>query len=136
LRNLRTKNLGPRIARIDTKRLFWIFLSKELYLKKILTVYLDNFIITIKELCQQNNVKSLYVFGSVISDRFNEGSDIDLIVEINSDDPVDYAEHYFNLKFGLQDLLERPVDLLESKAISNLFIRQNIDDSKHLIYAA
>jgi predicted nucleotidyltransferase len=99
-------------------------------------VYLDKYILTIKDLCQQNKVKSLYVFGSVLSDRFNEGSDIDLIVEIDSDDPIDYAEYYFNLKFGLQDLLKRPVDLLESKAIRNLFIRQNIDDSKHLIYAA
>jgi uncharacterized protein len=105
-------------------------------LKKIFPVYLDNFIMTIKDLCQQNKVKSLYVFGSVLSDRFNEGSDIDLIVEIDSNDPIDYAENYFNLKFGLQDLLKRPVDLLENKSIHNPFIRKNIDDSKHLIYAA
>ena len=98
-------------------------------------MYLDNYILTIKDLCRQNNVKSLYVFGSVLSDRFNEGSDIDLIVEINSDDPIDYAERYFNLKFGLQELFKRPVDLLESKAILNPFILENIDNSKFLIYA-
>jgi hypothetical protein len=99
-------------------------------------VYLDNYILTIKDLCIRNKVKSLYVFGSVLSDRFHEGSDVDLIVEIDVDDPVDYAENYFNLKFGLQDLLKRPVDLLESKAIRNPFMRKNIDESKHLIYAA
>lgn len=96
---------------------------------------LDNYILTIKDLCRQNNVKSLYVFGSVLSDRFNESSDIDLIVEIDSNDPIDYAERYFNIKFALQDLFERPVDLLESKALQNPFIRKNIDNSKHLIYA-
>ena len=98
-------------------------------------VYLDNYLLTIKDLCRQNNVKSLYVFGSVLSDRFNESSDIDLIVEIDSNDPIDYAERYFNLKFALQDLFKRPVDLLENKAIHNPFIRKNIDNSKHLIYA-
>ena len=95
---------------------------------------LDNYILSIKDLCRQNNVKSLYVFGSVLSDRFNEGSDIDLIVEIYSDDPIEYAERYFSLKFALQDLFKRPVDLLENKAIHNPFIRKNIDHSKQLIY--
>jgi uncharacterized protein len=97
---------------------------------------LDNYILTIKDLCRQNNVKSLYVFGSVLSDRFNDRSDIDLIVEIDSIDPIDYAERYFNLKFALQDLFKRPVDLLESKAIHNPFIRKNIENSKYLIYAS
>ena len=91
---------------------------------------------TIKDLCLRNKVKSLYVFGSVLSEKFHEDSDVDLIVEIDADDPEDYAENYFNLKFELQDLLKRPVDLLESKAIWNPFLRKNIDESKHLIYAA
>jgi len=62
-------------------------------------------------------------------------SDIDLIVDIESNDPLEYADNYFNLKFALQDLLKRPIDLLENKAIRNPFIRSNIDSSKHLIYA-
>jgi uncharacterized protein len=68
-------------------------------------------------------------------DRFTDNSDIDLIVDIDSNDPFDYADSYFNLKFALQDLFNRPIDLLENKAIKNPYIRQNIDDSKSLIYA-
>jgi len=90
---------------------------------------------SMKNLCQQNKVKALYVFGSVLTDRFNDKSDIDLIVDIDSNDPLEYADNYFNLKFALQDLFKRPVDLLENKAIKNPYIRQNIDNSKHLIYA-
>jgi uncharacterized protein len=96
---------------------------------------LDQFSNEINSLCLQNKVKSLYVFGSVLTDRFTDNSDIDLIVDIDSNDPFDYADSYFNLKFALQDLFNRPIDLLENKAIKNPYIRQNIDDSKSLIYA-
>ena len=98
-------------------------------------MYLDNYTNSLIKLCQQNRVKSLYVFGSVLTEQFNEQSDIDLIVEIDSSDPLEYADNYFNLKFALQDLLRRPIDLLENKAIKNPFIRSNIDSSKYLIYA-
>jgi len=89
----------------------------------------------LKSLCQQNKVKSLYVFGSVLTNRFNDKSDIDLVVDIDSNDPIEYADNYFNLKFALQDLFNRPIDLLENKAIKNPYIRQSIDNSKYLIYA-
>lgn len=98
-------------------------------------MYLDNFTNEINRLCLKNKVKSLYVFGSVLTEKFSEKSDIDLVVDIDSNDPFDYADSYFNLKFALQDLFKRPIDLLENKAIKNPYIRQNIDSSKSLIYA-
>ena len=98
-------------------------------------MYLDKYKNEINSLCLQNKVKSLYVFGSVLTDRFNEKSDIDLVVDIDSNDPFDYADTYFNLKFALQDLFRRPIDLLENKAIKNPYVRRNIDHSKSLIYA-
>ena len=93
-------------------------------------MYLDKYKNEINTLCLQNKVKSLYVFGSVLTDKFSEMSDIDLIVDIDSNDPFDYADSYFNLKFALQDLFSRSIDLLENKAINNPFIRKNIDSSK------
>lgn len=102
---------------------------------KIEIMYLDNFKREIENVCIENKVKALYVFGSVLTDRFSDRSDIDLIVDIDSNDPMDYADNYFNLKFALQDLFKRPIDLLENKAIKNPYIRQNIDKSKALVYA-
>ncbi|OFX34245.1 MAG: nucleotidyltransferase [Bacteroidetes bacterium GWA2_32_17] len=98
-------------------------------------MFLDKYKNEIISLCLQNKVKSLFVFGSVLTDIFTEYSDIDLVVDIDSKDPLDYADNYFNLKFGLQDLFKRTIDLLENKAIKNPYIRQNIDRSKSLIYA-
>jgi len=97
-------------------------------------MYLDKYKGDIKELCKQNRVRSLYVFGSVLTDKFNEKSDIDLLVDIDSNDPLVYADYYFNLKFALQELFKRPIDLLESKAMKNPYIIRNIDRSKFLIY--
>jgi uncharacterized protein len=98
-------------------------------------MYLDKYTNEINTLCLQNKVKSLYVFGSVLTEKFAEKSDIDLVVDIDSNDPFEYADSYFNLKFALQDLLKRRVDLLENKALKNPYFRQNLDSSKSLIYA-
>jgi len=65
-------------------------------------------------------VASLLAFGSIVSDTLKAESDIDLIVDINSSDPIAYSDNYFALKFQLEDILKRPVDLLEAKSIKNL----------------
>ena len=88
----------------------------------------------IKELCDSNNVKALFAFGSVTTDRFRSDSDIDLVVEIDEEDPIAYADKYFNLKFHLEKLLNRRIDLLELKAIKNSFLKSQIDKTKVLIY--
>jgi predicted nucleotidyltransferase len=98
-------------------------------------MYLDDYKNSVAEFCRQNRVRTLYVFGSALTDRFNEESDVDLVVDIDAFDPLVYADSYFNLKFALQDLLKRPVDLLENKSIRNPLMRQRIDESKQLIYA-
>ena len=98
-------------------------------------MYIDTYRNVLTQLCLQNKVKSLYAFGSDVTNRFNSDSDIDMIVDIDSKNPLEYADCYFNLKFSLQDLFNRPVDLLEDKAIRNNYLRQEIDNSKQLIYA-
>ena len=45
-----------------------------------------------------DDLKSLYAFGSVLSDKFNDESDIDLIVNFSDVQLLDYADNYFDLK--------------------------------------
>ena len=95
---------------------------------------LDQSTSEIKKLCEIHNVKSLYAFGSVLTDRFNNESDIDLIVDFSNIDVEDYADNYFDFKFSLQDILNRTVDLLEEKAIKNPYFKQTVTKQKQLIY--
>lgn len=97
---------------------------------KELTTHIDQ----IKRICSMNKVKSLFAFGSVTTDKFRADSDIDLVVEINENDPISYSDSYFNIKFQLEQLLKRPIDLLEKKAIRNPYLKEQIDNTKVLIY--
>ena len=85
-------------------------------------------------LCRSNKVKSLFAFGSVLSDHFTPESDIDLVVDIDAKDPLTYSDHYFNLKFQLEQLFKREIDLLEQSTIKNPYLKQQIDETKVLIY--
>ena len=88
----------------------------------------------IRELCASHKVKNLYAFGSVLTSKFNDDSDIDLIVDFNEIDVKDYADNYFDLKFALQEVLKRPIDLLESQAIKNPYFKQVVEQTKELVY--
>ena len=81
-----------------------------------------------------HKVKSLYAFGSVLTDGFAKQSDIDLIVDFSNIGVEDYADNYYDFKFSLQELFKRPVDLLEEKAIKNPYFRQFVNRKRQLVY--
>ena len=86
-------------------------------------------------LCKSHNVKYIYAFGSSISDKFDpERSDIDLLVEIDSNDPIDRGEKLISLWDLFEDFFKRKVDMLTDSSIRNPFLRKSIDSTKVLIY--
>lgn len=88
----------------------------------------------IKQLCKTYKVKRLYALGSVTTNKFSLNSDIDLIVDFEKMKTIDYADNYYNLKFSLQNIFKKPVDLLEEKALKNPYFLQAIHNQRHLIY--
>ena len=95
---------------------------------------IDQYIDDIRKLCAHHSVKRLYAFGSVLTDKFNKNSDIDLIVDFEPVDVSGYADNYFNLKFSLEDMLKRPIDLIEEKAVKNPYFLQVINENRKLVY--
>ena len=89
---------------------------------------------TLRELCTRYKVKSLYAFGSVLSNNFNQNSDIDLIVHFKDMPVKEYADNYFDFKYSLQNIFNRPVDLLEEQAIKNPFFKNIVNQNKQLVY--
>jgi len=91
----------------------------------------------IHQLCLENKVDKLYVFGSVLTDRFNAKSDLDFIVAFDKKiDLLDYADNYFNFQFSLEDLFKREIDLVTENSLHNPYFIKELDKTKKLIYAA
>lgn len=86
------------------------------------------------ELCQLHKMKSLSVFGSILTDSFNENSDVDLLVDFDSKNIDDYVSNYFSFKDSLMTLFNRNVDLIEEKGLKNKFFIKNINRTKQVIY--
>ena len=66
------------------------------------------------ELRKRFGVKSLAIFGSVARDEAGPDSDVDILVEFEGRATFD---RYMGLKFFLEDLLGRRVDLVTRKAL-------------------
>jgi uncharacterized protein len=86
------------------------------------------------DLCKQHKVKELYIFGSILTAKFTDSSDIDFLVQFDTIDLPDYFNNYMDFKEKLETLLNRPVDLLENQAIRNPIFRQVLDRDKRLVY--
>ena len=86
------------------------------------------------ELCNKHKVKELYLFGSILTEKFNDTSDIDLLIQFHQIELLDYFDNYMELKEELEQLFHRPVDLVENQAIRNPIFRRVIEREKQLIY--
>lgn len=89
----------------------------------------------IRALCERYKVKSMYVFGSVLNNRFNDDSDIDLLFSFKSDiDFNNYSNNFFDLWDNLKSLLGRNVDLVDERTIRNPYFKEEVEETKKLIY--
>lgn len=88
------------------------------------------------DLCKLHKVKSLSVFGSILTDRFNEQSDVDLLVDFETVDheKFDYVSSYFGFRDALERLFGRKVDLIEEKGLRNRYFIANVNRTKQTIY--
>lgn len=117
----------PKICFIFVKISFII----ELYMN-LITQNLHRII----DLCQRHQVKSLAVFGSILTDKFNDESDVDLLVDfipVNHDE-FDYVGNYFHFQEALENIFNRKVDLIEYGNQLNPIFKKLIDKKKQIIY--
>jgi predicted nucleotidyltransferase len=78
----------------------------------------------------------MYVFGSVCTDKFNDNSDIDILISFDNISIDKYTDNYFDLHYKLEDLFGRKIDLLTDKSLSNPYFIKELEQTKQLIYAA
>ena len=88
-----------------------------------------------KDLCVNHQVKSLYAFGSSVTDQFDPNtSDIDLLVEIEDPDPIERGEKLLDLWDKFESFFNKKIDLLTESSIKNPILKRNIEQTKVLIY--
>lgn len=90
----------------------------------------------IDSLCRAYHVSVLYAFGSIVGKKFNAESDIDFVVAFDNVSLDDYADNYFGLCEALEKLLGRKVDLVVETSIKNPYFKEEVDETKQLLFAA
>ena len=91
----------------------------------------------LEALCLEYGVERLALFGSAATGSFRaNSSDLDFLVEFRAPLASGYADRYFGLLEGLQNIFKRPVDLVVESAIRNPYFREAVDREKALLYAA
>ena len=103
----------------------------------ILPQYLKSKLPALQKLCQKYQVKYLYAIGSVLTDKFRDDSDVDLLYELDrpsiSDDK--YLPTLDGLIAGLIDLFEgREIDLIHYPSLKNPYFIEEVDETKVLLY--
>ncbi len=89
------------------------------------------------DLCKTHNVKELFIFGSALTDQFNEESDIDFAVILNENlSPIEYGETFLNLLNELKEIFNRNIDLVSYRVIKNPIFKEELDRTKISLYAA
>ena len=91
---------------------------------------------SVRTLCINHKVDKLYLFGSILSGNLKEKSDIDFLVRFKNIELLKYADNYFDLKFSLEELFNRPIDLLEEQSIKNPYFLEALNETKQLIYGS
>ena len=87
----------------------------------------------VRKLCGQYRVASLHLFGSALTDHFRPDSDVDLLVRFQEMDLLEYADNYFGFLDALRKTLNREVDLVIEKDLSNPVLIEEINANKALI---
>lgn len=91
----------------------------------------------LESLCRRFRVRRLELFGSAATGGFNpQSSDLDFLVEFDSLRADEYADAYFGLLEGLKNIFKREVDLVMFESVKNPYLRESIQRSRTLLYAA
>lgn len=88
------------------------------------------------QLCEKYELEKLYVFGSALKNSFSDKSDYDFLIQFK-DIPFDrYTDNYFSLHDELKNLLDREIDLLTDNSLANKYFKEEVINSRILLYAA
>ena len=91
----------------------------------------------LSSICESNYVAELYLFGSAVSGKFTDHSDLDFaVLFFESLSPLEHGDTFFSLKEDLEELFGREIDLLSYRVVKNPIFKEELDKTKVALYAA
>ena len=89
----------------------------------------------IRHICAALSVQRLELVGSATRDDFlPDKSDIDVLVDFKGNERL--FERYFDLKEQLEQCFGRRVDVIQSTALKNPYVKQSFDYDRIALYEA
>ena len=96
-----------------------------------LSIYLSR----LTDIYRSLSVRRLELVGSAAREDFcPESSDIDVLIEFEGNHAL--FDRYFDLKYGLESIFGRKVDVIQSGAIRNPYLRASLEQDRISIYEA
>lgn len=92
----------------------------------------------IEDFCRRNHILSFGLFGSALREDFEDGSDIDILVEFEREYRPGFSE-LIEMQDELAGIFNRKVDLVERRAVEkseNYIRKRHILESVESIYVA
>lgn len=96
---------------------------------------LEAYRLRLTELCRSLSVRRLELVGSAARGDFQpESSDIDVLIEFEGDHAL--FDRYFDLKYGLEAIFGRKVDVIQMGAVKNPYLRASLEQDRIAVYEA
>ena len=86
---------------------------------------------TIRNYFSTQPVLKAWLFGSIARGAETPDSDVDILVELDHSQPI--GLEFVQMQLDLQNLLQKPIDLVSSRGLSK-YIKPYIDMDKILLY--
>lgn len=89
----------------------------------------------LRKLFKSHRIEKAYIFGSAVSGKFNDKSDLDFLVKFEGNiTPLEKGELWWNLHDTLRSLFKREIDIVTESSLKNPYFIKELDSTKELIY--
>jgi predicted nucleotidyltransferase len=95
-------------------------------------IRIEQFRQRIQKICRDLSLERLDIVGSAAREDFSANSDVDVLVNFGKDERL--FSRYFDLKERLEEIFERPVDVIEERAVKNPYFKRMIEKDRIKFY--
>ncbi|WP_372949728.1 nucleotidyltransferase family protein [Mariniphaga sp.] len=89
----------------------------------------------IRQFFEMHKIERAFIFGSAVTEDFNEKSDLDFLVRFQPDlEPLEKGELWWNLHDKLRDFFNREIDIVTENSLKNPYFIKELEETKELIY--